>query len=136
MRFINDNRPTLYYRMHEGSLSSMHRFPDWVNGRAWKRRNAGVGYPVNIYDCPQVSFMITLKDEQDFILTVDSIEGLKAVDWEICASGKPTPRLLAGWPFVRWNCEADSNTQVWLEAGEIVTDEEWSKIQERREWPR
>jgi glycosyltransferase involved in cell wall biosynthesis len=138
VKFINDNRPTLYYRMHDGSLSRTHKFPDWVNNRAWKKRNSGVGNPVQIYDCPQVGFILAYSSQNEltFIQTVDSIEGLKAVDWEICASGVPTSRLLAGWPFVRWNVESGCDTQVFLEAGEIVTEQDWGTIQERKEWPR
>lgn len=138
VRFINDNKPTLYYRMHEGSLSRTHKFPDWVSGREWKKRNAGLGNPVNIYDCPKISFILAYSSRNalDFIRTVDSIEGLKAIDWEICASGNPSPRLLAGWPFVRWNVEASSPTQVFLEVGESVNEQEWSTIQERREFPK
>ena len=136
--FINDNRPTLNYRMHDGSLSRATKFPDWVHNRAWKTRNSGVGNPVQIYDCPQVSFILAYssQNELDFIRTVDSIEGLRAIDWEICAVGDPSPRLLAGWPFVRWNVEAWSNTQVFLEAGEVITDKDWDIIMERKEFPK
>jgi glycosyltransferase involved in cell wall biosynthesis len=138
VKFLNDNRPTLYYRMHEGSLSRSHKFPDWVNHRAWKKRNSGVGNPVQIYDCPQVSFSISYheKDLLDFIHTVDSLEGLIGFDWEICAQGEPTPRILAGWPFIRWNVEPSAASQVHLEAGEILTDSDWNIIMERREWPK
>lgn len=137
--FINDDKATAYYRMHEGSQTSLHpRFDWWKIGRAWRNRNSGVGHPVQIYDCPNVSFVITYHAEQEleFIRTLDSIEGLAAIDWEIHASGVPTSRLLDGWPFVRWNAERCAPTVVYLKAGEIVTDAEWDIIMERKEWPR
>jgi hypothetical protein len=134
--FLDDRRPTLYYRMHAGSLSRSARFPDWFGARAWKTRNSGTGSPVQIYDCPQVSFIMALDNELDFIRTIDSIEALTAIGWEVCAIGAPTARLLAGWPFVKWNAEPSTTTKVYLEAGDIMTDAEWSTIMERKEWPR
>lgn len=135
--FLNDRKITLKYRMHDNSLSRLNKFPDWVTGREWKRRTSGVGYPVQMYDCPKVSFIMrySIKDEQAFIQTVDSIEGLKEVDWEICASGVPTPLIKTGFPFVRWNEEPTSATQVFLEVGEVVTEQEWSSILANRMFP-
>ena len=112
IEFINDGHSTLFYRMHNNSLSRLNKFPDWVNGREWKHRNAGLGYPVQIYDCPTVSFVLDYsKDqEQEFIQAVDNIEGLAAIDWEICASGKPSPLIKSGFPFVRWGGQPSSIT--------------------------
>lgn len=137
VEFIGDNQTTVFYRIHSGSLSKTVGFPDWVSGREWKYRNSGLGYPVQIYDCPEISFILRycIKEEDSFIKTVDSIEGLKATAWEICADGYPPQRIKDGWPFVRWNKAPTCPTQVFLEAGETIDDKEWDKIEKRAKWP-
>jgi len=135
----------LLYRTHgtvskfrSGSETKLNQpFDWWKVGREWKNRNSGVGGMVNIYDCPQVSFTIDYqsKNEQAFIRTVDSIEGLTAVDWEIYAYGVPTPLVRDGFPFVRWDCDPQGSTVVYLEAGETITETEWKAILAGMEWP-
>ena len=135
----------LLYRTHKavsaartGSETQLNPVYDWwKTGREWKNRNSGIGGMINIYDCPRVSFVTSyrVKDEQAFIHTLDSIEGLRSVDWEICASGVPTPLVRDGFPFVRWGQEPQGSTVVYLEAGEIVSEAEWKQIQAGSEWP-
>jgi len=137
VEFLTDNKVTMFYRMHPGSLSSGHKFPDWFGGREWKNRNAGLGRPVQIYTAPKVSFIgeYRINHEWEFIRTMDSIEGLKATGWEVCISGTPTPRIKAGWPFVRWNAEPSTKTHVMLEMGDVLDEEMWSRIVANMEFP-
>ena len=135
----------LLYRMHKevskfraGSETMLNPSFDWWKvGQEWKNRNAGIGGMVNIYDCPRVSFVIDyrVRQEQKFIHTLDSIEGLKAIDWEICAAGVPTPLVRDGFPFVRWGAEPCGSTIVYLEAGEIITETGWQQIIMSAEFP-
>jgi glycosyltransferase involved in cell wall biosynthesis len=135
----------LFYRTHgvvsearAGSETQLNPpFDWWKVGREWKNRNSGIGAPVQIYDCPRVSFVTSyrVKDEQAFIRTLDSIEGLKAIDWEICAAGIPSPLVRDGFPFVRWGSEPCGSTVVYLEPGEIITESAWQQIIISAEWP-
>jgi hypothetical protein len=96
-----------------------------------------LGFPVQIYDCPLVSFIMrySSKGELGFIRTADSIEGLKAIDWELCVSGVPSPLVKYGFPYVRWDATPAGKTTVFLEAGEIVTEKEWADIVKGAEFP-
>ena len=135
----------LHYRFHHkvsefraGSETQLSPLFDWwKSNRAWSYRSSGVGELVQMYDCPQVSFVLVyrVQDELDFIRTLDSIEGMTAIEWEICASGIPPPLIKSGWPFVRWNEDPTSPTQVYLEAGDVLNDVEWGKIIEKGEFP-
>jgi glycosyltransferase involved in cell wall biosynthesis len=134
----------LYYRMHgavderAGSETQLNPVFDWHSGRAWAHRNSGVGELVQIYDCPRVSFVIEyrLKHEKDFIRTLDSIENLRAVDWEVCATGVPSMLVKSGWPWVRWNEHPSGPVEVYIESGEIIDEKAWSQIIENAEFPK
>lgn len=135
----------LEYRLHHqvskfrtGSETKLNPVFDWwKHGRAWSDRSAAVGELLQMYDCPRVSFLIDYNagTEQGFIRTLDSIEGMKAIEWEICATGKPPKLIRSGWPFVRWNMDPTTRTEVYLEPGDILTDDEWKKLTTFMEFP-
>jgi glycosyltransferase involved in cell wall biosynthesis len=109
----------------------------WKDNHAWAWRSSGTGELFNLYDCQKVSFVIDyrVKTEQGFIRTLDSIEGIKGIDWEVCATGTPPPLIRSGWPWVRWNQVPSTLTEVYLEPGDILSDDEWAKIMASREFP-
>jgi glycosyltransferase involved in cell wall biosynthesis len=138
VKYLGDEKPISLHNCHDGSLTQTMKRTQWQNEKEWAKRSSALGFPLRNYDLPLVSFILEyrLKNEQEFIRTLDSIEGLTETGWEICVSGVPTPRILAGWPFVRWNVDPTAPTQVFIEAGEVMTDAEWSTIMERREFPK
>lgn len=133
-----EGKPMLDYRLHTGSQTQLNPVYDWwKENRAWSKRSSATGAPLQMYDCPKVSFVIDyrVRHELEFIVTLDSIEGLTAIDWEVCASGVPTPLVRSGYPFIRWNAEPTAAIVVLLEAGETVDDKTWQEYAKSVEFP-
>lgn len=135
----------LNYRTH-GIVSSVRSgsetqlnpaFDWWKKNKAWSARNSSISGKTQIYDCPKVCFTIIYleKEEKQFIQTIDSIEGLIEIEWEICAEGYPSPLILSGWPFIRWNTVPSCTTIIDLVAGEVLDDDKWDEIIAFMEFP-